>query len=51
MAVLEIIGAWASLDVFLVSVVAAVWEIGKLSQQIIGNQCLLIDEVCVCMCT
>lgn len=45
--VLDILGAWAGVDVFLVSIAATVFEIGKLSQQIIGQNCVLVDDVCV----
>jgi uncharacterized paraquat-inducible protein A len=44
--VLDILGAWAGLDVFLVAIAAAVFEIGKLSQQIVGRNCVLVDDVC-----
>lgn len=45
MVVLDVMGAWSGLDVYLVAIVAAVWEIGKLSQQIIGSKCSIVDQV------
>jgi len=43
--VTEVLNAWSAIDVFVISIVAALLEIEQFAQFIIGNRCDLINEI------
>jgi len=43
----EILNAWAAIDVFVISIIAALLEISQFAQFIIGDRCDLINQILV----